>query len=129
MTTKQTKESNTKDSFIFASSPWEECKIIFSMMIPIIIQSIFQFLPSTISFTFIGHLTNSTKLLAGAGLARIYTNVTASSFAYGITTGLQTLIPQAIGNNKQDIEITNEMIENIQFRYMFVGSFGYTRCD
>ena len=69
------------------------------MMIPIIISSLFQFIPQAICFSFVGHLSNATQLLAGTGLARIFTNVTASSFSWGITTGLQTLISQAIGNN------------------------------
>ena len=98
-------------SFIFAESRFEECRIILKMMVPITISSVSQFFPQAICFAFVGHLPNSTQLLAGAGLARIFTNVTATSFSWGITVGLQTLVPQAIGNNnKQNPTQTSYLI-------------------
>ena len=91
----------TNGSFQFAKSALDECKIILSMVFPIAIASTVRMLPQAISFSFVGHLSDSTQLLAGTGLARIYTNVTATSFALGMTTGLQTLIAQAIGNKNE----------------------------
>ena len=98
--------TNDKSSILTKSisttTDYEECSIIFGMFIRIATCGILLFLPTAISYTFIGHYGDkSTLLMAGAGLARIFTNVTALSFAWGITLGLQTLIPQAIGNENE----------------------------
>eukprot|EP01084_Bolivina_argentea_P010731 19998_1 len=103
---KQWNSSSTEKSSLVksvsAKTSLEEASIIFGMFFKIATCGVMLFLPTAISYTFIGHYgENSTELMAGAGLGRIFTNVTALSFAWGITLGLQTLVPQAIGNDNE----------------------------
>eukprot|EP01084_Bolivina_argentea_P049219 90549_1 len=73
---------------ISSNTSFEEAKIIFGMFVKIATCGVMLFLPTAISYTFIGHYgKDSTVLMAGAGLGRIFTNVTALSFAWGITLG------------------------------------------
>eukprot|EP01084_Bolivina_argentea_P124475 220559_1 len=102
--TKNGKTSNIalnkqNESFIFASSYTEEMKIIIHMFVTIALQNVCQTLPFTISNMFIGHLPNAAPYIAGAGLARTFTMITGTSIAWGMSSGLITLLPQAIGAN------------------------------
>ena len=71
------------------------------------LQTFCEFGPQTISNIMIGHLPNDPQTyLAGVGLARTFANVLGASIAWGFTSGLYTLIPQAIGSkNKALISI------------------------
>ena len=93
---------NDKESFIFASSKTEEIKIILYMFITIALQNVCQSLPFAIGNMFIGHLPNAAPLIAGAGLARTFTMITGTSIAWGMSSGLITLLPQAIGANQKN---------------------------
>ena len=51
----------------------------------------------------LGHLSNGNYYLAGVGLGRTFANVIGRSQAWGLTTGLFTLLPQCIGANKYEL--------------------------
>ena len=92
--------SSNRRSFIITDSIYSEIYIQLKIFIPISIGNICQILPQIINNIFIGHLPNSILLLSGVNLARTFSNVLGTSIAWGINSGLYTLIPNAIGANK-----------------------------
>eukprot|EP01084_Bolivina_argentea_P185725 320246_1 len=97
------KNSNGKQNstFIFAQTAFEEFKIIFLLFIPILLCNLCEFIPQYIAYAFVGHLPNATIYLASVGLSRTFTNCIGISITWGLTRGLSTLIPQALGQNNE----------------------------
>eukprot|EP01084_Bolivina_argentea_P037438 69251_1 len=89
--------STDKSTFEPATSWLNETIITLKMFNKISLQLIFEFAPVIIGNMFIGHITNSGVLMAACGIARSFTETSASGFAWGLTTALKTLIPQCIG--------------------------------
>eukprot|EP01083_Nonionella_stella_P295760 1005079_1 len=90
-------------SFIFTTSTAQEFRIIFSQFVWITLQMLFEIVPGIIQMQLLGHLDNGSYYLAAVGLGRTFANVIGRSQAWGLTTGLFTLLPQCIGANKYEL--------------------------
>eukprot|EP01083_Nonionella_stella_P067957 180094_1 len=77
-----------------------EIQIIASTFLRITVQNLSPQIPLLISTFFIGHLPNAPVLIAGAGLAIAFTEVTGTAVAMGMSSAISTLVPQAIGAKK-----------------------------
>ena len=69
------------------------------LFIPITFSNICEYVPQYIAYSFIGHLPNSTILLASAGLSMTFTNCIGMYIPWGLSKELDTLIPQALGQS------------------------------
>eukprot|EP01084_Bolivina_argentea_P112557 200743_1 len=88
-------------TFAYAETPFEEFMIILRTAVPIILCNLCEYVPQWISYYFIGHLPNSTTLLASTGLSMTFTNCIGISITFGMTKSLDTLIPQALGQQNE----------------------------
>ena len=113
--------TETEDkSFVFAKSASDEVKILLSLWIKISFCGLLEMTPQFIGKMFVGHIpnTNSGLLLSAVGLAQNYTNITAISIGWGLTSGLLILLPQTIGSN-----ITNNLLRNYVQRVFWITLF------
>ena len=92
-------EDEKNETFIFATSVFEEFRIMFMLFIPITFSNVCEYVPQWIAYSFIGHLPNSTILLASVGLSMAFTNCIGISILWGLSKGLDTLIPHALGQS------------------------------
>eukprot|EP01084_Bolivina_argentea_P280747 480172_1 len=90
-------KTNRSKSFVFASSMYEEAKIMINIAIRIGVSISFEMAPNYIAIMFLGHLPNPSILLSGCGLAKSFSSMFAVGISWGMTTGLYTLVPQALG--------------------------------
>eukprot|EP01084_Bolivina_argentea_P028298 52618_1 len=90
-------------SFVFTTSPKDEFYIIFNQFIWITMQMLFEIVPGIFQMQLLGHLSDGEYYLAGVGLAKTFANVIGRAQAWGLTTGLFTLLPQCIGANKYEL--------------------------
>lgn len=100
---KDKENSKLNKSFIHSKTAWEESWTIFSQFVWITTQMLFEIVPGIFQMQMLGHLDNGAYYLAGVGLGRTFANVIGRSQAWGMTTGLFTLLPQCIGANKYDL--------------------------
>mmetsp|Transcript_25400 Transcript_25400/g.40408 ORF Transcript_25400/g.40408 Transcript_25400/m.40408 type:complete len:500 (+) Transcript_25400:30-1529(+) len=85
------------ESFIVATSFTHELQLTISRCMLISLQMISELGTIVIAILFVGQLPNSALYLSGVGFARTFVNVTGTAMAWGFTTSLFTLLPQAIG--------------------------------
>ena len=114
-------KDSKNDTFIFAGSAIEEFRIMLMLFIPIAFSNICEYVPQWIAYSFIGHLPNSTILLASVGLSIAFTNCFGISILWGLSKGLDTLIPQALGQSDH-IDNVNARIK-IYFQQGVVTTF------
>eukprot|EP01084_Bolivina_argentea_P112561 200752_1 len=100
---------NENNTFTVAETAFDELKIMLSLFVPIALCGICEFIPQYISYSFVGHEPNSTELLASVGLSMAYTNCIGISITWGLTKGLDTLIPQALGQNEHKDNINKRI--------------------
>ena len=85
-----------------AESMIAEIKCLFYLIIPMALATLAEFVPSTLSLMYVG-TQFSNEILDAVGLSRTFTNITAFSMAWGMTSGLHTLVPQAIGGGNKEL--------------------------
>lgn len=88
--------------FIPTSTLKAECYMIVTRAILMTVQMLFEIVPGVFQMQFLGHLPNGAYELAGVGLGRTFATVVGRAQAWGLTTGLFTLIPQCVGAGKMD---------------------------
>lgn len=93
-------------SYIFVDPPTfsGECKVMLGISVNIALSLIFEITPQSIMIMFMGHLPNENipKLLAAVGLGQVFSEVVGFSLAWGSTSALWTLIPQAVGSYQKN---------------------------
>eukprot|EP01084_Bolivina_argentea_P233542 393335_1 len=118
------KKDIAEGTFIHAKTYFEEFVIICRYAVPIIFCNLCEYVPWWIGYGYIGHFqNNSTILLASVGLAWGYTNCIGLSITWGMTKGLDTLIPQTIGNNN---DTHNDNIQKQRIAIYFQQSVAIT---
>ena len=84
-------------SFIIGESLEHEIKLIIQRTALMTLQMLCQLGSPVVALIFVGQLPDDVIYLSAVGLSRTFVNVTGTAMAWGFTTSLFTLLPQAIG--------------------------------
>lgn len=89
--------------FIVSESFTDELWIMLKLFFPICIAALAEYAPQVTINLVIGRLPNATEIISIVGLARMFSNISATLILYGIISNLFTIIPQLIGANRIDL--------------------------
>mmetsp|Transcript_81407 Transcript_81407/g.226746 ORF Transcript_81407/g.226746 Transcript_81407/m.226746 type:complete len:480 (-) Transcript_81407:11-1450(-) len=81
---------------------WTEARMIVGLAMPVALSNWFEYLPVTFLVAAVGHAARSREALAATALGRNYFNA-CWSIAWGFTSALHTLAPQAEGGGRRDL--------------------------
>ena len=86
----------------------KEFRRIFKISFLIAMQLIFEFGSEIIGNIMVGHYYDSTKTddeyISAIGLATMFVDLTGDTIVWGLTSGLHTLVPQALGHPSKIIQ-------------------------
>eukprot|EP01083_Nonionella_stella_P132303 402192_1 len=116
-------DAELSGAFVFAETALVELRIMLMLFIPIVFCNIFEYIPQWIAYAFVGHIPNSTVLLASVGLSMTFTNCFGISITYGLSKGLDTLIPQALGQLQVDSAFNINKRISIYFQQALLVTF------
>lgn len=85
---------------------WQEARQIFVLAAPVTLCNLFEYLPVVFLVTAVGHLSHSQEALAATVLGRNFFNA-CWGVAWGFTSALHTLAPQAEGAGRRDLHALN----------------------
>ncbi|RLN89731.1 hypothetical protein BBJ28_00014867 [Nothophytophthora sp. Chile5] len=83
---------------------WEEFWKTLTLAYPVVVTYTLEYLPGLVCIVLVGHIDSpdTKRYVAAATLSTMFTNVSALSIGFGLTSALDTLCSQAYGAGKLD---------------------------